>query len=220
MKDYIICFLLRRVKHKQPDELSSNMLTPIVFGVYGESNSGKTMLIEQLVSRLSKEGYATATIKQTDKTISMDMTNKDTWRHHAAGASLVVFSSRSETDFLLKQPLHIHEVIQRIRRFGLFDIILIEGANDPSIPKILVGSGKKRRNTVAVYKDNLPEILQIIKRDVQKQQNVSSISISVNGKDIPLSPFPAQIITNTFIGMLNSLKGVTSITEATITIKR
>jgi molybdopterin-guanine dinucleotide biosynthesis protein B len=69
------------------------MSTSTVFGIYGNSDSGKTTLIVKLVEQFVKEGYLIATIKQTKKAISMDTKRKDTWRHHGAGAELVVFSS-------------------------------------------------------------------------------------------------------------------------------
>jgi len=220
MNGYIIYFTFGRVKHKQPYELSNGMSTPKVFGVYGKSETGKTTMIEQLVARLTKEGYQVATVKQTNKTISMDTTNKDTWRHHRAGAHLVVFSSRSETNFLLEQSLSTSEILRRITAFGTFDIILIEGADDPSIPKIQIGSGKKRSNTIALYKQNLEEILRLMKRDLQKQPDAPSISITVNGGNIPLTQFPAQIISNTIVGMLSALKEVGDISEVTIALRR
>jgi molybdopterin-guanine dinucleotide biosynthesis protein MobB len=220
MNGYIIYFTFGRVKHKQPYELSNGMSAPKVYGVYGKSETGKTTLIEQLVARLTKEGFQVATVKQTNKAISMDTMNKDTWRHHRAGAHLVVFSSRSETNFLLEQPLNTSEILRRITAFGTFDIILIEGADDPSIPKIQIGPVKKRSNTIALYKQNLEEILRLIKRGLQKQPVAPSISITVNGGNIPLTQFPAQIISNTIVGMLSALKEVDDISEVTIALRR
>lgn len=220
MNSYIIYFLEKRAKHKQSYELSVGMSAPRVFGVYGESDSGKTTLIVQLVSRLTKEGYQVATMKQSNKTISMDTKNKDTWRHHQAGAHLVVFSSRSETNFLLDAPLRISEILRRISEFGNFDFILVEGADDPDIPKIQVGKGRKRSNTIAVYKDNFQEIFALFKKQGTIRPSPSDLSIKVNGMDIPLTEFPAQIISNTIVGMIGSLKNVQDIHKVTIELKR
>lgn len=196
------------------------MSTPRMFGFYGESDSGKTTLIVQLVSQLTKEGYQVATMKQSNKTISMDTKNKDTWRHHQAGANLVVFSSRSETNFLLDAPLRSSETLRRISEFGNFDFILVEGADDPDIPKIQVGKGRKRSNTIAVYKDNFQEIFALFKKQGTIRPSHSDLSIKVNGMDIPLTEFPAQIISNTIVGMLGSLKNVQDIHKVTIELKR
>jgi molybdopterin-guanine dinucleotide biosynthesis protein B len=196
------------------------MSTSKVFGVYGESDSGKTTLIVQLVTRLSKEGYQIATVKQTNKEISMDTKNKDTWRHHQAGAGLVVFSSRSETNFLLDKSLSFSEMLQSISDLGCFDLILVEGADDPDIPKIQVGPCKKRSNTIATYNDNFQEILALLKKEGTLQPSTPDLCIRVNGKIVPLTEFPAQIISNTIVGMLGSLKTVQDIHMVSIILKR
>jgi molybdopterin-guanine dinucleotide biosynthesis protein B len=196
------------------------MSTPTVFGIYGNSDTGKTTLIEKLVSQLTKEGYMIATIKQTKKAISLDLANKDTWRHHEAGAELVVFSSRCETDLLLYKALSTSEIIRKISCFGCYDLILVEGADDLHIPKIQLGVGKKRDNTIASYQGNVNEILTLIKREVKKKPLLQCLSITVNGKNIPLTEFPKQMIVNTIVGMLGSLKGVQDINEVTIELRR
>jgi molybdopterin-guanine dinucleotide biosynthesis protein MobB len=196
------------------------MSIPTVFGIYGNSNTGKTTLIEHLVSLLIKEGFIVATVKQTKKAISLDTINKDTWRHHDAGAELVVFTSPCETDFLLHKTLHTSEIIRRISDFGCYDLILVEGADDLNIPKIRLGAGKKRNNTVASYEGNIKEILTLIKRELKKKPLLQRLSITVNGKNIPLAEFPELMIENMIVGMLGSLKGVQDINEVTIELNR
>jgi molybdopterin-guanine dinucleotide biosynthesis protein MobB len=174
----------------------------------------------QLITRLTKEGYRIATVKQTNKAISMDTYDKDTWKHHQAGAHLVVFSSQCETDFLLDAPLSSSEVLRRISQLGNFDFIFIEGANDSKIPKIRIGSCKKRPNTIATYHGNFQEIVRLITQYKTPQPSSPDLCIRVNGTDIPLTEFPKQIITNTIIGMLQSLKNVQEIQTVTIELKR
>jgi molybdopterin-guanine dinucleotide biosynthesis protein MobB len=196
------------------------MSVPIIFGVYGESDTGKTTLITQLVSYFTKKGYRIATIKQTKKTISIDTPNKDTWRHHDAGADLVIFSSLLETDFLFHQTMKFPEIIRRIGDFGWYDLVFIEGASDATIPKIQIGSGKKRRNTITSYTGDIKEIISIITGRLKTKPSLSQLQITVNGKKIPLSEFPEQIISNTILGLVGSLKGVRDIHEVSIHMKR
>ena len=47
---------------------------------------------------------------------------------------------------------------------------------------------------------------------------MSDIAIKVNGKNVPLSEFPAEFIVNTITGMLSSLKGVDEIHDLEIKI--
>ena len=194
-----------------------NQVTTI--GFYGESNSGKTHLITKIIKILSEEGYKIAAIKMTDKKISIDTKGKDTWKYSQNGAKIVVFSTPIETNYLVKDSLNLYEAIQKINNFGKFDIILIEGANDPYIPKIRLGKIKERPNTIFSYNENFKELISIIRKhmDQKKDQN---IQIKINGKKIPLTEFPEEIITNTIIGMLSSLKGVNEINNIEINIKK
>ena len=45
---------------------------------------------------------------------------------------------------------------------------------------------------------------------------MEEISIKVNGKEIPLTEFPTEIIKSTICGMLESLKGVEEIKNVEI----
>jgi len=111
------------------------MTTPSIIGFYGESNTGKTTLIVKIINRLSKDGFNVASVKISNKKISIDSEGKDTWKHAEAGSKLVVFSSENETDFLLKRKISNNEIVDNIKRLGNYDIILVEGANDENIPK-------------------------------------------------------------------------------------
>ena len=208
------------IKHKRDNTLPCHMLEPTVLGVYGSSDTGKTTLIVALVQRLTKEGYKVATIKRTTKAISLDTKDKDTWRHHAAGAQLTVFSSSSETDFLVHQPLSTFEIVQRITDFDSFDIVFIEGADDPHIKKIQVGMGVERTNTICRYEKNIERVLQTIEEQVKEKTRAQKLRITVNGKEIPLTEFPEEFITNTLEGMLRSLKGVDRIDTVNINLKK
>jgi len=48
---------------------------------------------------------------------------------------------------------------------------------------------------------------------------MSEIIVRVNGKNIPLSEFPAEFIKNSIYGMLKTLKGVDEIKTVEIKIK-
>jgi len=185
------------------------MRKPVIFGFYGKSKTGKTSLIVQITKKLSGEGYKIATVKITDKKISMDTVGKDTWRYDQAGSKLTVLSSPIETAYLLKENKNIDEIIQNIQVFGEYDLILIEGARDRNIRKIRIGNIPERENTLMTYKDDFKGIIKLIKNEVNKEsEKMKELIVKVNGKQITLTEFPSEIIKNTIIGMLRSLKGV------------
>ncbi|UCD13960.1 MAG: molybdopterin-guanine dinucleotide biosynthesis protein B [Thermoplasmatales archaeon] len=196
------------------------MRKPAVFGFYGKSDTGKTTLIEKIIKKLTQDGYKIATIKKTDKKIGVDEKGKDTWKHSSAGAQLVVLSSPCETDFIVKEKMQTKDIIQNISEIGCYDIVFIEGARDPSIPKIRLGDIEERDNTIGCYKDNFEDIFTLIKKEIDNSTVFNqNICVTVNEKAVPLTEFPAKIIKNGIVGMLKSLKGVGKIDEVKIRFK-
>lgn len=194
------------------------MGSPFVLGVYGKSNTGKTMLIGALIQKLTEKGLNVATIKVTDKPISIDREGKDTWKHAEKGATLVVFSSPIETSLLLKKYQKISSVLPVITTIDNFDVVLIEGASDPNIPKIRLGDIKLRENTIFTFNGDIDKVIQVILEKISERKKFmeNQMIIKVNGRKIPLTEFPEEIIKNTIVGLLKSLKGVEEITDVEI----
>lgn len=195
------------------------MSTSALIGFYGESNSGKTTLIIKIIEQLVKERYTVATIKNTDKNVKIDTEGKDTWKHQHAGAKLVALSSPYETDLIINKRMDVNKIADIIFACEPVDIVLVEGARNPNIPKIKIGNGEKRDNTIMQYQDDFEEVMKIIKKEIDKKKRKQKIKIEVNGKEIVLSEFPADIITGTLVGMLSSLKGIDQINEVAIHLK-
>ena len=195
------------------------MSTSALIGFYGESNSGKTTLIIKIIEQLVKERYTVATIKNTDKNVKIDTEGKDTWKHQHAGAKLVALSSPYETDLIINKRMDVNKIVDIIFACESVDIVLVEGARNPNIPKIKIGNGEKRDNTIMQYQDDFEEVMKIIKKEIDKKKREQKIKIEVNGKEIMLSEFPADIITGTLVGMLSSLKGIDQINEVAIHLK-
>jgi len=182
---------------------------PAVFGFYGPSNAGKTTLLTKLIQQFTNDGFSIAAVKITDKELAMDVKGKDTWKYRQAGASVTVLSSCNETDYLVYDRHDTSTIVQAICSVRVFDVVFVEGADDPQIPKIRLGECKKREQTLFTYHDNFEELVTFIAHAIKKQQtSLKTIAVKVNGKDIPLTGFPATFITKTIAGMLTSLKGV------------
>jgi molybdopterin-guanine dinucleotide biosynthesis protein MobB len=192
------------------------MKEPSVFGIYGESSVGKTELIVKLIKQLTNDGFKVATVKITNKKISIDTVGKDTWKHSKAGSKLVVLSSKIETSILLKQHEKIEQILQHINDLGEYDVVIIEGVNYKNIPKIRLGDIKERENTILTYNNDFNELVKMIKKEILRRKNMEKMIIKVNGIHIPMSEFPTEIIKHTICGMLKSLKGVEEIKSVEI----
>ena len=202
-------------------------MIPII-SVVGKSDSGKTTLIEKLVPELTRRGYRIATIKHDVHGFDVDREGKDSWRHKQAGAHTVVISSPQKIALIrdVEKDLNLDEI--RDSLIQDVDLILSEGYKKDVQPKIEVFRKEKYKKLLCTKKDNLVAIASnkkfsigipcfnledmnglsnFIEKEFLKSRKVKEISLRVNGKPIPLSPFVRDILTKTIKGMLSSLKG-------------
>jgi len=104
-------------------------MIPII-AVLGTAKSGKTTLVEYLISNLSKEGFRIGTIKHIhDAGFSIDAKGKDTWRHAKAGARIVVGAAPKELAIIRKMETSesdLEEIIELVKDEKL-DLLIIEG---------------------------------------------------------------------------------------------
>jgi molybdopterin molybdotransferase len=110
---------------------------PIV-SIVGKSKSGKTVLMEQLISEFKRRGYKVAALKHSRGRIEMDHPGKDSWKFAQAGSDAVCVSSPDKLAFIKKldRVLHIEEIISILG--AEFDLILVEGFRKSKISKIEV----------------------------------------------------------------------------------
>ncbi|MFT6776053.1 MAG: molybdopterin-guanine dinucleotide biosynthesis protein MobB [Paracoccaceae bacterium] len=64
-----------------------------IFGVAGWKNSGKTGLMERLVTEIVGRGFTVSTIKHAHHAFDIDQPGKDSRRHREAGAREVLVAS-------------------------------------------------------------------------------------------------------------------------------
>ena len=109
-----------------------------ILSIVGKSDSGKTFLIERLISGLSSKGYRIAMIKHDVHGFDMDREGKDSWRHKQAGASTVIVSS--PTKIAMIEEVEQERSLEQIRDTWIrdVDLILTEGYKGADYPKVEV----------------------------------------------------------------------------------
>lgn len=142
----------------------------MILGIYGYSDSGKTTLIERLITELTQKGYKVSTIKHSTEKISLDTPGKDTYRHRDAGANISCLISASETTMISKSPFSLDTAIKMIEVVGGIDLILIEGGKSENIPKIAVGDIEILDQTIFRYTGNLDNILEYIENTIKTEK--------------------------------------------------
>jgi molybdopterin-guanine dinucleotide biosynthesis protein MobB len=111
---------------------------PPVISIVGESKTGKTTLIEKLISELKSRDYRIATVKHSIHHLDFDKTGKDSWRHLEAGSGATAIVSPDRL-VLIKLATGEPDLKDAARLFGEeYDIILAEGFKQSSVPKIEV----------------------------------------------------------------------------------
>ena len=121
-----------------------------------------------------------------------------------------------ETRLVGSRHLDKKEIIKTISSHGSYEVVFVEGAKDPIIPKIKFGGGKERANTIFYYQDNFDEIIGVIKNELKKKTERKKAYLIVNGKCILLTEFSVNFIKNTIFGMIKSLNDVDKIEKVEI----
>ena len=182
---------------------------PVILGIYGESDSGKTILMTQLIQYCTKDGLRVAAIKMSSKDRFDDAENTDTFKFYKSGSNLTVFSGAKEYFFHGIKNLDELDIVNHCLILARPDVILVEGSAHQNIPKIRVGTIQPRPNTVMTYDGNIQSIRSYIQKSLSgNHQKNPDITLSVNGKKVPLSEFPTEIIMNVVVAMVKTLKGV------------
>ena len=107
-----------------------------VAAVCGLKNSGKTTLMEQLISALSARGYRTAVIKHDGHEFTCDIPGTDSDRFMQAGAFGSAVYSASQ--MFVRKTGFSGDAGELFSLFPEADIILVEGMKDSALPKIEV----------------------------------------------------------------------------------
>jgi len=110
---------------------------PIV-SIVGQSQSGKTVLMEQLIAEFKRRGYKVAALKHSRGGMEIDRPGKDSWKLAQAGSDAVCVSSPDKLALIknLDHDLDIEEIMPIVG--PEFDLVLAEGFRKSKIPKIEV----------------------------------------------------------------------------------
>ena len=104
-----------------------------IIGFAAYSGTGKTSLIEKLVTLLKARGLRVAVIKHDGHRFEIDREGKDSWRFTQAGADISIICSEEKTAMVESRGLSFEQVSQLARDV---DIILVEGWKKGDFPQI------------------------------------------------------------------------------------
>jgi len=108
-----------------------------IFGISGWKNSGKTSLVERLVTEFTSRGLKISTIKHAHHDFDIDHEGRDSYRHREAGASEVLVSS--DKRWALISELRGAEpptLLDLLTKLAPCDLVLIEGFKGEPMDRI------------------------------------------------------------------------------------
>lgn len=127
-----------------------------IFGVVGWKNSGKTGLVERLVTEITGRGFSVATLKHAHHSFDVDHQGKDSYRHREAGANEVLLASRQRWA-LMHELRNENEptLAQLLTHLSPNDLVLIEGYKRDGHQKIEANRAATGQPLIALEDDTI-----------------------------------------------------------------
>jgi molybdopterin-guanine dinucleotide biosynthesis protein B len=117
--------------------MSRKRTDPLIICIVGQSDAGKTTLIEKLIPEFRNRGLKVGTIKHDVHGFDMDRPGKDSWRHKQAGALTTVISSPNKIGMVMDVD-HDHKLEELSPFLCGMDMVLAEGFKRQNHPKVEV----------------------------------------------------------------------------------
>ncbi len=111
-------------------------MKPKIISFVGKSNSGKTTLLEKVVTCLTRKGYRIGTVKHTHHKFDPDKEGTDSWRHRKAGACATMVDMDDKI-YMVKEDARTPEE-KMMTYLADMDIIIAEGFKRGNFPAIEV----------------------------------------------------------------------------------
>ena len=112
---------------------------PVLVGIVGWKNSGKTSLVERLIPILTRRGLKVATVKHTHHALRPANGNTDGERHARAGAIKTIVMGPDAWEISgHRQEEAPPEFADLAPQLAGADLVLVEGFKSAPIPKIEV----------------------------------------------------------------------------------
>lgn len=122
-----------------------------LWGVVGWKNTGKTGLMERLVTEFTGRGLRVSTLKHAHHRFDIDHPGKDSHRHRVAGATEVLLASRNR--WALMHELRDEEepaLETLLAKLTPVDLVLIEGYKRDKHPKVEAHRGAVNTPLIAL----------------------------------------------------------------------
>ena len=135
----------------------------IVFGIIGWKNSGKTHLVQKIISAINLKKLNVASIKHAHHSFDIDQPGTDSYLHRQSGADQVIISSANRWAKITElKTLPEKKLSELVSEINSADVVIVEGFKNENHPKIEIIKEpddessyifKKIKNVVALVSD-------------------------------------------------------------------
>jgi len=213
---------------------------PPILSIVGKSNSGKTTLLESLITELKRRGYRVAVIKHPAENLEVDTVNKDTWRFSRAGSDTSAITSGRK--LAVFKNIEGDFIPEDLARFVCpdYDLILTEGFKQSSYPKIEVHRKDQGKDLLSppeqllavvtdapvdvkvpqFAKEETKKIIDLIESTLLKQNEENNIDLYLNDEYIPTKPATKNLLARTLVAMTSGLKRAGEIRSLRVFLRR
>jgi molybdopterin-guanine dinucleotide biosynthesis protein B len=211
-----------------------------IISFVGKSSSGKTTLLEKVITELKKRGHKVAIVKHSHHKDDLDTSEKDTWRFTKAGSVLSAINSLDHLAIYRKMDNFFDP--QDIANYLAwdFDILLTEGFKSSNYPKIEVHRAEQGDELLTDPKlliavitdkpldikvpqyahDDLKGIVDIIEKTVAAQNGQIDLDVVINGEHKTVSPAVKEGLMRIFTELIPDLKNNGKVKNLHISMRR
>jgi molybdopterin-guanine dinucleotide biosynthesis protein B len=151
-----------------------------LLAVVGSKKSGKTTVVESIISGLTSKGLLVGSIKHTHHpNFTIDREGTDTWRHAHAGSRMVALVGNSEIALIVKDSSQdrLAYVLDVMTKRGL-DVIVVEGFHSymgqrPEVFKVV--TAHDREDLRERLRGTVPPILAVSGIIAEKESQLPDI---------------------------------------------
>jgi molybdopterin-guanine dinucleotide biosynthesis protein MobB len=211
-----------------------------IISVVGKSSSGKTTLLERLISKLRQRGYKVAIIKHSHHANDLDTASKDTWRFTKAGSEISAINSLD--NLAIYRRIDHYFDPQEISQYILweYDLILTEGFKSSDYPKIEVHRQEQGQELLTepekllavvtdeplavdvpqYSRDDIEGIAELIEKTITNQRKETSVDLIVNGVNVPLDASLQDLLSRTLVAMIPNTQNNGAVTSLHLSLRR
>jgi molybdopterin-guanine dinucleotide biosynthesis protein MobB len=158
-----------------------NERSNVVAFIAARSGTGKTTLMEALVTLLKEKGYRVGAVKHSGHEADVDKEGSDSWRFTRAGSDVSVLAAKGQLAVLraIKEP-SIDDALEAAA-VGT-DIVLVEGFKEMSVPKIEVYRSGHSDTLHCRQKDYWDPNLVAVASDIPLEADVPVLDLNDPGE--------------------------------------